>query len=76
LQLNWLEVEAELAPLAFAMMTNSQVCDARARPRRRVGWLARAQALLRLWRRRIYQRAELTELSARDVGLSNAEVWA
>jgi uncharacterized protein YjiS (DUF1127 family) len=79
MKINWFEIEPEPAPLAFAAMTNSQVCGARARPPRRVGWFARAQALLGLWRRRIYQRAELTGLSAhdlRDVGRSDAEVWA
>jgi uncharacterized protein YjiS (DUF1127 family) len=79
MQLNWLSVEPELAAWAPAAMTNSHACGARARPRRRVGWFARARALLGLWRRRIYERTELTELSAhdlRDVGLSDAEVWA
>jgi uncharacterized protein YjiS (DUF1127 family) len=79
MQFHWLGVEPKLATAAPAAMTNSQACGTRARPRPRRGWFARAQALLHLWRRRIYERAELTGLSEhdlRDVGLSDAEVWA
>jgi uncharacterized protein YjiS (DUF1127 family) len=79
MQLNSLGVEPELAVVALVAMTNSQAWGARARPRPSVGWFARAHALVHSWRRRIYGRAELTGLSAhdlRDVGLSDAEVWA
>jgi uncharacterized protein YjiS (DUF1127 family) len=79
MQVNGLGAEPQLATLALAAMTNSQARGARVRPRRRASWFARARALLDLWRRRFYGRAELTRLSAhdlRDVGLSDAEVWA
>jgi uncharacterized protein YjiS (DUF1127 family) len=79
MQSNWLGVEPEQATLALTVMTNSQARGARARSRRRVGWFSRARVLLSLWRRRPYERAELARLSAhdlRDVGLSDAEVWA
>jgi len=79
MQVNWLGVEPERTTLALATMTNSQACGTRAGPRRRLGWFARVRALLYLWRRRIYERAELTGFSAhdlRDVALTEAEVWA
>lgn len=78
MQLNWLGGELGLAPLPLRQMTNSQACAGRTRPRR-AGWFARARGLLLRWRERVRQRAELAQLSAcerRDIGVSDADVWA
>ena len=79
MQLNWLGAETELAPPALPRMTNCQPrrVDTRLRPSR--DWLAGGLALLRLWRQRLRQRAELARLSEcdrHDLGVSQADVWA
>jgi len=80
MQLHWHEAELELAPLALSVMTNSQLCDDRIRFRpRRARWLSGAWAMLRKWRRRTFERAELARLSTHDlhdIGVSQAEAWA
>jgi uncharacterized protein YjiS (DUF1127 family) len=77
MQLNWLEAELERAPPALRQMTNSEACAGRAQSHE--SWLAWTRGLLRLWRERVRQRVELTQLSAcerRDLGVSDADVWA
>ena len=67
-----------MASTARQMVTNSQVFLRWPVPRRRRGAFSRARALLREWRQRIRQRAELARLDERDlhdIGRSDADVY-
>lgn len=77
LQLTWLGAETELAAMARKTMRDCHRSEP-ARPWRRHGWFARAKTLLRMWRQRQRQRAELARLDARDLrdfGMSQGDAW-
>ena len=68
-----------MAGFAYPLLTNTQVSTlpARAARRRRQGAFSRLIATVRLWRRRIDERAALAKLSHRelaDFGASTADV--
>lgn len=78
MELQSLGTEIAVAVLARGPMTNSQLAPYRAARRKRQSWSARARELLRLWRQRLQQRAELARLSEcdlRDFGWTEADVW-
>lgn len=67
-----------MAGAAHQVVTNSQVFLRWPVPRRRGGAFSRARALLRGWRQRVQQRAELARLDERslhDIGRSDADVY-
>jgi uncharacterized protein YjiS (DUF1127 family) len=65
MEFSWHGAEIEPALIGRQTMRNPQVSG---RTRRGLaGWFARAGALLRLWQRRLRQRAELVRLSERDL---------
>jgi uncharacterized protein YjiS (DUF1127 family) len=69
-----------MAGFASPSLTNSQLSTLRARPRaaRRAGLFMRLVATLRLWRRRIHERAALARLTERelaDFGATSADVY-
>jgi uncharacterized protein YjiS (DUF1127 family) len=69
-----------MAGFAYPSLTNSQLSTlpAQSRTGRRSGLLSRLAANLRLWRRRIDERAALAKLSQRelaDFGATTADVY-
>ena len=69
-----------MAGFAYQSLTNSQLSTrpARSAARRRVGLFSRLAANVRLWRRRIDERAALARLTQRelaDFGASTADVY-